>query len=153
MWYYRRPSTLVVDSQGYQVTAISGLDVTVSGTPDWTAGQLLDTIDGNDGYNIDTMDNSYASYVGSVVTFTTLPTGLAVGDWLVKAGETIFPQLPAEAHEMLVVFTCAELLNDMGDIENGARMEQRAASLAQAYLSIINPRITGAPIPFSTPLI
>lgn len=153
VWYYRRPSTLVVDSEGFEVTAINGTVVTVSGSPSWSASQTLDTIDGNDGYNIDTMDNSYSSVSGSDITFATLPTDLAVGDYICKSGETIFPQLPAEAHEMLVTYTAANLLFEMGDQGNGERLRADGDRLARAYTSIITPRITGARQPYSTPLI
>ena len=155
MWYYRRPSILVPDAEGFVVTAIdTGTKiVTVTGTPGFASTQLIDVVSAVGDFHIREQDEAFTLLSGSDFTFATLPTNLAVGDFICKAGESIYAQLPVEAHEVLVTLTSANLMFEMGDAENGARMRSDGERLANAYLSTITDRITGAPKPFTTRLV
>ena len=155
MWYYRRPSILVEDTAGFVVTAIdTGTNtVSVSGVPTWTTANTLDVVSPSGDFTIREMDLSFTSITVSDFVFATLPTNLSVGDYLCLAGESVYAQLPVEAHEMLITLTAANVLFEMGDRENGTILPSDGERLAQAYLSTVNPRIVGAPKAFTTRLV
>lgn len=155
MWYYRRPSKLVVDAEGFRVSTIdtNTNTITVVGTPTWTTSNTFDVISPYSGYTVKTLDTAISSISSSDIVVSSLPTGLVAGDYLCLSGETVLPELPDEAQEILIALTGANLLFEMGDRENGAILRADGERLASAYLSIVNPRIEGAPAPFLTSLV
>jgi hypothetical protein len=155
IWFYRRPSILVPNDEGFIITNIdTGTNiVTVTGTPGFDSTQLIDVISDLGDFTIREEDQAFTDLTASAFTFATLPTNMKVGDYICKAGESIYAQLPVEAHEILVELTAANLMFEMGDAENGARARADGERLAQAYLSTIANRIVGAPKAFTSRLI
>lgn len=110
--YFRRPGKLVLEEDAAQITAInigtktvmvSNIPVEwVSGTYDIVAAQpMFDTL----------AEDQSCVVAGSNITFAnTLPTNLAVGDWVALAGESPIPQIPAEVHTLLAQRTAAKVL-------------------------------------------
>jgi hypothetical protein len=155
IYYFRRPNELVIGTSGFRVTAIDTNtgNVTLSDSPTWTTANEVDVISPDDGYDIKEMDKSFSAIATNVLTFTTLPTTLAVGDYICLAGQTVFPQLPAEAQNILVYKTVISLLEEMGDRDNMVIAEARADKLINAYMSVVSNRIQGAPEFISRPLV
>lgn len=124
--YFRRPGHLVLEEQGAQVTAIDTVanTVTLAATPDtFDDTQLYDFTRQSPPFRLLGMDVEVASITSGVMQLTdTPPTGLAVGDWVTLAQESVIPQIPLEVHPFLAQRTVVKALEALGD----ARGEQFA---------------------------
>lgn len=146
--YYQRPNRVVATTAVGEVTAIdTGTKVvTVSGTcpTTFTTGVSYDFIKGKPGF--DTLGKDYsASAVGaSSVTFSsTLPTGLAVGDFVCLAQETPIAQVPVELHPLLAERVTATVLHALGDPKADIAYKV-AADMEKRVLKMLQPRTDGS---------
>lgn len=140
--YYRRPSNLVAVGDAAQIVAIdTGTNtVTVDSLPGtWVVTDTVDFIDQTPSF--DSLRDDAAITVISIndVTFASLPTGLAVGDWLSLSGTTPIPQLPYEAHPVLGQLGACKALEAMGDA-NVELAWARYKQMAQDFYTSITPR-------------
>lgn len=134
--YFFRPSKLVPVSETAQVTVINGSVITLSSIPSgWTASDLFDITKGSGGYENLGFDLAVSSVDtnSNEITFTsTLPSTLAVGDWVSLAEETAWPYIPREAQIALIqgsVAGCLESLGDPAYAVSAQKFEQQKAIL------------------------
>jgi hypothetical protein len=115
--YERRPAQCVLTSAAAHITNIAGNVVTVTAFP---SGMVATTpIDFVRGTSPWTTIGAAAlpTPSGLTVTFTTLPTGLAVGDYLALRGQAPFCQVPQECVPVLrqwIAIHCESIKADQG---------------------------------------
>jgi hypothetical protein len=144
--YFARPSTLVKTTEAAHITAINTVtrQVTVSARPaDWTVTTELDLIKQTAPHSTLAIDVVPESIVANVFTFTSLPAGLAVGDWIAKAEESPLPQLPREFQPILAQMTVVKYLEGAGDREGSTAAWKDLQNYIESALKMITPRVVG----------
>lgn len=152
--YVARPGRLVDESACGRVTALDATlkTVTISATPTTVTGsgttpttvafatsQLFDFVHGFPGFRGLGVDRVCTNIASSVMTFTaTLPTGLAVGDYVCIAGESPIAQVPEGVHPLLSKWAIYTLEMGVGkaDRVDRARAEmERTEKMVRSLLS------------------
>lgn len=150
---YITPGRLVPLAEVVEIATINTATntATISALPTgWSTSNTFDFQKGSGGYEYLGVDYA-ASAVGTSMIFTsTLPTTLAVGDYITLAGEAGFPQLPKAAQSLLVQSTVTAVLKVLGHNESAAVSEAMETTLAKALMVIMAPRIQGAQRRFRT---
>jgi hypothetical protein len=146
--YYQRPNRVVATTAVGEITAIntSTRVVTVSGTcpATFTTSVSYDFVKGKPGFDTLGKDFSASAVGASSVTFSsTLPTGLAVGDFICIAQETPIAQVPVELHPLLAQRVAATILHAMGDAKAKVAYEL-AADMEKRALKMLTPRTEGS---------
>ncbi len=144
--YYRRPNALVLSSACGQIESIdTGTNqIVVSSVPSaFTTGVEIDFIKDKAGFDSLAVDQSISGVSGTTISFASLPTGLAVGDWIALAGESPVPQIPQEAHSILAQMVTVKCLEAMNDAKAMQLAEQKLQMMKDNFLTVISPRITG----------
>jgi hypothetical protein len=146
--FYIRPSRLAATTDCAQITAINTgtSTVTVASIPStWVAGNDIDFISATSPYQCRAIDQDIASINGSDIVFTSLPTGLAVGDWVALAEYSPIPQVPFEFLPVLAQMTVVKALEALGDNEGTARATKDLTRLQNNALMLVTPRNQGEP--------
>jgi hypothetical protein len=146
--YYQRPNRVVATDAVGEITAINTGTrvVTVSGSvpSTFTTSVTYDFVKGTPGFELRGKDLSASAVGASSVTFSaTLPTDLAVGDFVCLANETPIPQVPVETHPLLAQRATATILHALGDPKAKASYEL-AADMEKRILKVLSPRVEGA---------
>jgi hypothetical protein len=143
MYYLLRPSALVATSDCAKVTSVGTTTFDVDAIPAaWVSGQTSDIVRAAPPFDL-LSQSITATWAGTTVTPSTMPTGLAVGDYLCKAEETPIPKIPVEAFDMLVQATVIkglEILNDKPGIENALG---KYRDIKDNVTNILTPRVIG----------
>jgi hypothetical protein len=145
--YFMRPSRLALTSACAQISAINtGTNtVTVSSVPStWTTGTSVDFIKATPPYQNPAIDQSITGVSGSDITFASLPSDLAVGDWIALAEYTPIPQVPFEFQPVLAQMTVVKALEAIGDREGAAAAKDDLKTIQQAALMLVTPRVQGS---------
>lgn len=151
MSFIGRVGYLVPTTSAAIITAIAGNTITCVPPSTWTTANTFDIV-GN--FWLRDYDLTATSVnAGNIVFSGTLPTDIAVGDYVCLAGESCIPQCPIEAHQLLAQLTVTSCLEAMGDQANLATAQAKADTLAAALKSILQSRIQGAARRFTTTLI
>ncbi len=151
MKYFRRPNNLVATSAAGQITIIDSVNkvVTVSNFPAaFTASQTYDIIKGTPSFKSRGDDLAVTSVdsTAKTLTFTaTLPTGLAVNDWVCLSGQSPIAQIPYEAHQILAQRVVVRMMSEMGDqpgLQAGADVYK---DMVEKFKIMVTPRADGSP--------
>jgi hypothetical protein len=151
-----RPSRLTEVANCCQIESIDPVlfQVTVDAIPStWTAGTVIDFVKATPGYEILAIDYSIDNASGVTITFTSLPTGLQVGDYVAPYGQTPVPNIPEELFSVLAEFTVQKILKAAGFNEEASLAGSNAGELMQNVIDMMRPRIQGAPKKFKTRLL
>lgn len=140
--YYRRPNNLTSMTNCAQITAINSNVVTVNAVPvGWATTDTFDIIQNfpqfksiQDGQTITNISNLN-------ITFSAIPTGLAVGMWICPTGMTCIPQIPYDAFPLLVQFGIVCTAESLGDTQGAQTAEKRSEKLWQKVAATIQPRV------------
>lgn len=140
--YFAQPNELV--SSGYAtISAINTSTnvVTTSAVHGYTTSSTLDLVRATEGFEGLAIDQTPTA-VGSTttLTFSSLPTGLAVGDYVCVARQSPVPQIPSEYHPILAQRVAVAYLE-----ANGAPELDRAVvkleKMEEAIGIISSPRV------------
>ena len=145
--YFRRPNILCTVNQSGKVLVInrSTNEVTLdSAVPSWTVSTTFDAINGAPPFQSKGDDLTLTALSGFILTFTTIPKDLVVGDYIAEANFSPIPQVPVECHRVLETLTAARLLQYAGD-PSFATMQQQAESQKKDLIQVLTPRVDGAP--------
>lgn len=154
MTYFVRPSALVATTACAQITEINGSTLTLSVPTTWTTTNTFDIIRGESGFSLKGMDLAASAVNTTNIVFSSaLPTDLVVGDWVCLSGESCFPWIPADAHQLLVHLTVVACLEALGDQTNLQVAAARAEALKDALKAVLTSRVQGAPRRFGTSLL
>lgn len=140
--YYRRPNNLCTTDAAAQIAVIDTgtFTVTCDSVPGtWAIGTTVDMISQHPSFDSLEDDATITAINNNDVTFTSLPTGLEVGDWLSLSGTTPIPQLPYEAHPVLGQLGACKALEAMGDA-NVEMAWARYKQMSADFYTSITPR-------------
>ncbi len=147
----RRPNHLTSYLNCGQITAIDSntgvINLSVNGDGTWTTSTIFDVIPNSpqfvslsDDQAITAIDNTL-----NTVTVSTIPTGLAVGDWWCPAGMSCVPQIPYDMFPLLAQRGVIKCLEALGDTQNLQIAERRYQDMASDFARTVSPRIQGTP--------
>lgn len=142
----RRPNNLCIATLSGVIQSINtGTSVVrLSRVPStWTTATLLDVTNNNPPFNPIADDQAISAISGFDVTFSSIPSGLAVGQYVAEAGLTPIPQMPYEAHLVIAEFAAAVARTA---IKNKAPTPEdmfEANRQLDQFLALINPRVDG----------
>ena len=150
--YNRRLSELVLEASARAITAINTgtKTITVAASPStFTSRTTMDLIKGTphfDTYGIDLACSSIGASATSIVFTATLPTSLAVGDYVALPGESPVCNAPWEMHDLLVHKAAHAWLLERGDPRAGsvAKLlwgEDGKGGMEADALSLLTPRV------------
>jgi hypothetical protein len=146
--YYLRPNAIVALSRGALITDINtGTGViTVASVPsNISVTSQVDFI-GTTG-NFKTKGFDITANVVNTVSKTitvdpaSIPSDLAVGDYMCSAGESVIPQIPSELHVMLAQAVACRVLEAIGDTTGLANANAKLAEMEQKLLNVIDNRV------------
>lgn len=147
LYYFRRPLNLTVVTEAGQVTEINTGTNTLTLTfvpTTWGTGDKLNSVSQRQPFNTTNTEMTIVSASMPTVEVDDV-TGVEVGDWVTVQGDSVIPQLPEEAHPVLAQATVVKLLEALGDREGMKAAEAKLEQNKNALLTLINPRVDGAP--------
>lgn len=146
---FRRPNDLIATGSAGQITTINTAtkEVTLNRMPStWTTSTTFDMIKGTPSFRAHAEDRAITTISGFVLTFTaTLPTDLAVGDWIAEAGFSPIPQVPYEVHKLLAQRGVVRVLEGMGDANGKNMAEATYEDMVKRFREMVSPRVDGSP--------
>lgn len=141
--FFRRPSRLVATTAVGEidgaVSASTAITLTATKPSTFVADEVVDIIRAKSGFRSIDDDNTLAAAAGSSLTLGSAVTA-SDGDFVCLAGESPIPQIPVEAHSLLVARVVYRALMAQGDAKAGAAKGQ-ADELAQRLKSALSPRV------------
>lgn len=143
--FYLRPGKHVETSAAGLITAIdtSTNVVTVSSIPaTWATGNVFDLIKQDGGQQPRAIDLTSTLVSGSTITLPSLPTGLAVGDYVALAGETPLPYVLPEFRSVLEQGAAAQILSNMNQ-PGGEKAEAKYKAMRESRIKLLTPRVHG----------
>lgn len=160
--YYVRPGQLTTTASDYaQVLTVSANSATeftcTLGTglaPTGVAGPLFDVVSGRPPFETLALDGTCTSILPTTMSFPGGYVGLqarlsTVGwtgaDYLTLRGMSPVPQVPSEAHPLLIQRTVCRMLSQLGRLDEADRAEREADRLERVMLSLLSPRADGSP--------
>jgi len=152
MYFYLKPSSLVLEERTAKVTSIDSVSGNVSVDkfpPGFTNLPLMDFVQSkspNLVLNFDVQPTAVNSAT-KTITFSSanVPNQLKVGDYVNFAGETFVPQLPSELHPILAQRVAVAALEAMGDSQNMSLAQNRLTMMEKSVNDLIDNRVEGAP--------
>jgi hypothetical protein len=150
---YLRPNQLVATSRGATVSSVdttTGVVTFTTTLPSHFAADLeYDFVSHNSPCKIMAFDKTASAIDESsyTLTFTAsdLPSGLAAGDYVTVAEETIVPQMPVEMVPILCQRAACHCLEAIGDIESLNVAQQKLQLMEQSIITLIDNRCEGTP--------
>jgi dihydropteroate synthase len=80
-----------------------------------------------------------------LVSAADIPDDIRIGDFVMKATETIVPQLPEELHAILAQRVAIAALEALGDTEGASVAQRKLDKMEISSTDIIDNRVEGAP--------
>lgn len=157
--YVRQPNQLVLSTACGQVTGIVGNVVTMGSVPTtFTTGSTYDLIQNVPQMFDSLLDDATITAVttgtNGTVTFTagTVPSDLAVGDWVCLANQSPIPQIPyTPGFDLLLQLSAAKCLEIHGDVQGFNVAMSQASDMKNYFISVITPRVDANVIRLTTP--
>lgn len=149
--YEKRLNKLVDSSAVGEVTNINtGTKVVTCATvpSGFSTSTLLDLIQGVphfDDLALDQAPTNVVTGASGTITFSALPSGLAVGDFVCLAGQTPIPQIPVELHQVLALRTALVILQALKH-PSVPLVEKELAAARSAAISLIATRNEAADV-------
>ena len=147
MKYFRRPNVLTSTSNAGKVVSInsSTKEVTLTNAPTtWTNSTLFDVINFLPPFQSRVDNQAVTGVSGFILTFSSLPSTLSVGDWVAEANFSPIPQIPVEAHRLLECLTAARVLQYTGD-PSFQVFQAQAEQMKRELNQILSTRVEGSP--------
>lgn len=146
VWYYIKPSKIVLVSRCALITNINGTTVTVSSLPtDYVTNTKCDFVKATGGYECLAIDVTISNVAGLNVTLSSVPSDLEVGDYLCLANTSPFPQIPSELQEILVQRTAMKVLEAQTYTEKWNIAAARLKEMEEAAWVLLTPRADREP--------
>lgn len=145
VYYSSAPGALVETTACAVISAINTSTNVISVTTipsTWVTGNSFDLIQATGSHSPLSIDNVSTSVSGTDITLPSLPTGLAVGDYVCLAGESCLIQLPNDVRPILATLVAAEMLISMNQ-PNGEKLLAKGMARLVQSLKLITPRVSG----------
>lgn len=150
MKYFARPNELVLTSACGQISSIDSNNnqVVLTAAPStFLTGVSCDFVQNNNPYDLLAYDQAITGVSGTTITFSSLPNGLEVGDWLCLANQSPVPMIPEELHPVLVKSALCATLSAKKDKAYEQEMVMLQA-LKDDAINMIDPRVQNDSIKF-----
>lgn len=147
MTYFRRPNNLVSVNDTGQVVAIdAGTGVVqLDNVPTaWTTTDTLDCIKNEPPFKAVAEEQAITLISGFDVTFSSVPTNLAIGDYVALKGQSPIPQIPYDAFPLLSQRGVVAALSAVAP-QAAAGAEKTYMSMEKKFVNMISPRVDDAP--------
>lgn len=150
MMIHLRPNEIVANASAAQITAINTgtntLTFATSTIPTtYTTGVLYDLIQQKPPFGTLALDQGVSSVTSTTVVFSsTLPSSLAVGDWLSLAGQTPIIQMPIEVQTLFVQLVANQCLKNSPHVASYQAGVADAKSLMDNAVGLLDHRIENA---------
>jgi hypothetical protein len=147
VYFLLRPSNLIETTSSAIITGINTTTnvLSFSSIPStWVTGDIFDLIRQDGGHECVDFDKTSTLVSGTDITFSSLPSGLRVGDYVALQGESPVVQLPAEFRDILSQAVACFILEKMR--LPGAEAER--VNYEKSLINIrdmISPRTIGSP--------
>ena len=150
MKYFRRPNNVCRASEAGKVTVIDSVNkiVTLASMPStWTVDDTFDCIQGYPGFKSLGDDLTITAIDTTLfkLTFASLPTGLAVGDYFAHSGFSPIAQIPYEVFNILEQRVVIKMLEDINDKEGLKNAADVYKDMVSKFQTLITPRAEGSP--------
>lgn len=148
LYYYRRPNRLVKANRGGKILSINTgtKEVTLDSAPtDWTAATVVDVTKGKPPFDPVADDQTLTNKAGFVLTFSSLPSRMAVGDYIAEQYETIVPQVPYEAYPLISQLGGIKVVEGLGNTAKLQAAQAKFNELEKEFVYTINPRADEKP--------
>lgn len=143
-YYNRRPNTLIPITQAAQITAINTgtFTVTVAAVPSTISTSIAcDLIQDQPGFLSLEDDTTPTATTSTTITFSSLPDGLAVGDWVSPAGQSPVPQIPVEFRPLLIQRVVVKYYELQGYKDKMSVSQKKLDEMEKDLFTLINPRV------------
>lgn len=144
--FERQPNQLCGVLDAGQITAIVGNVVTVNNIPsDWTTSTEFDIIKGTPAF-VSRGDDLTISAIDPVlltITFNSLPSSVAIGDWVCLANTSPIPQIPFQLFPYLAQAVATKCLEGLADLEPLQSAQQKLGLMKEDALKVLQPRDMG----------
>lgn len=140
--YSKRPSHLIETTSCGKVTAVSGADITLDQVPStFTTSLAYDVVSPSAPRTSRAMDASISAINSLVVTFTSAPSGIAVGDYVCLAGQSPVVGIPYDLIPVLVRRVVVAVLDGLGDDEAMKRAQAKLNEAEAGVAKLLEPRV------------
>lgn len=155
IWYYRRPGFLVDVTSCGQVTNIASNVVTCSTVPSsWTTSTVVDMI-ANRPHFYSLADDQAISAItpgtNGTITFSSVPSDLAVGDYICPQYHSCIAQIPLEFHGLLALKAALRVLLSMGATQQYQLVKGEVEELSKSMQGMIDPRADNEAVKITNP--
>lgn len=165
--YYLRPSELVLEDRAGTISSISTCSCagtttyTLTSFPDhFNSTCVFDVVQSKSPNKISVFDKTKTTSCSTAktITFTsadlkivdicstgTVAANISVGDYVMKAEESIVPQLPTELHPILAQRIAVKMLEALGDTEGMQNAQKELERMEFAAGTLVDNRSEGSP--------
>jgi hypothetical protein len=147
-FYFQRRNRLIETTECGQITAINtGTNtVTLNSVPTaFDSTKVYDFVKGTPGFQNLAIDQGPSGVSGSDFIFSSLPSTLAVNDYLCLAGESPIPQVPLEIHPIVAQHAVMLALTGLNDHAGAERAEKRLEKMKTVGYGLISVRAEEQP--------
>lgn len=142
----RRPGGLTLSTNCGQITAITGDVVTLSNVDSsWTTETTFDVINQLPPFDSIVDDQAITDITGQQLTFSSIPTGLAKGQWVCPAMLSCIPQIPYDIFAILEEYTVATVAEALDMSQLLASAKAKIETWEEKMKKLVRPRVTGSP--------
>lgn len=148
MKIFRRPNNIILTSNAGQVTAINTATnkITLSNVPStWTIATLFDVVQGIPPFRAWGEDQTITAIDGTSITLTSIPAGMAVGDWVAENGFSPIAQIPYEVFPLLCQRAVIKVLSGLGDANGLKEAADIYKDMVDKFKVMVTPRADGSP--------
>lgn len=145
--YFIRPGQMADTADCGQVQSVNtGLNqITCTTVPSsFSASGTYDLVKAQPGFDYLAIDQTLSGLSSNVMTFTdTLPTNIAVGDWVCPQYESCIVQIPVELQPLLTQYVVVRVLSAQGD----SKLKDAIAELEKLETNasiLLAPRVQGS---------
>jgi hypothetical protein len=144
--YFLRPSEVTATAGNYATIAtLSGSTITTSGAHGFTTATVCDFVKAQSPFEILSIDATPAVASGSDLEFASVPSDLAVGDYVCKAELSPVPQLPADFQPLLAQRVAMKVLESLGLSGKHELAARRLVEMEEQLRRTFAPRVDGEP--------
>ena len=157
-YFYMTPNDIVTERRTARITNINRDtgEIAIDSVPRDSNGNLLfsattklDFISQDSPHSCELFDvlpeavNSTTDDITLVIA--DIPSTLTVGDVVSLAGESLYPQIPAEQHMQLAMRAAMRCMTALGDLQGYQNIKDELVETSKNTTSIIDNRVEGAP--------
>jgi len=146
MVIFFRPNKLVAASRVRTVSSFTSSTITIntsSAPSHMTTSVKYDVIDAESGNSTLLYDLTATDITTDTITFSDTISGIKVGDEVVIAEETSYPQMPEELQTILQEYVVMRLFQSHGDQQGVNNSLNRIAMMQEDVANMIEDRVTG----------